>query len=182
MTAKYSTAAASAMDTIHALARRGARPPAAAPDVCAESALMDKETNAIYWQGGADVFSASVARPYLAGRGVLHVKATVLAAALWLWLWGLASRHLVARYFAGDTRGGRAPPLGSGAPPLLRRAIAIATPVLRFCLLLVHALLHLRLPPYSPVVAAAIVALYLLEVRSCKHVTVMLTSQTRCGM
>lgn len=178
--ARYTAAAAAAVKTIDALAsrtRRGGRAADLLPDLLSESALMDKETNAVYWQGGAKIFSTSLVRPYLAEKfGIVHLKATVLAIALWLWAWGRASRYLVARLFgppAGEDAGG--PKLlfalpfvaPDRAPPFLRRAASLAAPFVQFLLLVFKSLLHVRLPPYPPRILAATIVLYLLEAYGC---------------
>ena len=190
--AKYASAAASAMETIASLqsASRGrkragtGRGDAAAhngyPDgLSSESALFDRETRAVYWQGGrrsdAASLASSLAGPVLGRHGAgRHVRACVLTAALWLWAWGVLARHLAGKYFEGED-GARVyrsllalPFLTELENPVARRAAAsLVRPALRFALLLVHALLHVRLPPYSPLALAAVVGLYLLESSTC---------------
>ncbi|KAL9180752.1 hypothetical protein ACHAXT_011205 [Thalassiosira profunda] len=169
---KYASAATSAMQTISSLRSKSRAP--TLPDLLSESALMDRETNAIYWQGGAKILSTSFTVPYLTRRGVVHVKASILSAALWLWIWGRASRHLAARYFGpgGNAEGaGVAFSLpfisGANAPPFLRKLASLLAPVVQFVLLLFHSLLYLRLPPYSTKVIVATIILYLLESYTC---------------
>lgn len=174
---KYTTAAAEAMKTMHSFASfGGTRHQSTIPTLHSESALMDKETNAIYWQGGADILSSSLTNPYLTQKGVLHVKATILTVLLWLWIWGNVSRYLTSRYFASSgnaVHGGNkllfALPFISSqnAPSFLRKIASFITPVLQFVLLLFHALLYLRLPQYSPNVIAITILLYLVESYSC---------------
>eukprot|EP00571_Detonula_confervacea_P004458 CAMPEP_0172323334 /NCGR_PEP_ID=MMETSP1058-20130122/48462_1 /TAXON_ID=83371 /ORGANISM="Detonula confervacea, Strain CCMP 353" /LENGTH=624 /DNA_ID=CAMNT_0013039305 /DNA_START=156 /DNA_END=2030 /DNA_ORIENTATION=+ len=170
---KYSQAASAAMKTISSFASKTHQPNI--PNLLSESALMDKETNAIYWQGGAEIFSSSLTKPYLTQRGVLHVKATILTVALWLWVWGHVSRYLASRYF--ESNGGivqghkllfNLPFISpEDAPPFLRKIATVVTPIIQFVLLLLHSLLYLRLPQYSTKVLAATVLLYLLESYSC---------------
>eukprot|EP00584_Thalassiosira_punctigera_P015000 CAMPEP_0172557394 /NCGR_PEP_ID=MMETSP1067-20121228/72984_1 /TAXON_ID=265564 ORGANISM="Thalassiosira punctigera, Strain Tpunct2005C2" /NCGR_SAMPLE_ID=MMETSP1067 /ASSEMBLY_ACC=CAM_ASM_000444 /LENGTH=667 /DNA_ID=CAMNT_0013346467 /DNA_START=87 /DNA_END=2090 /DNA_ORIENTATION=- len=172
---KYTTAAASAVKTMSSLTSSTRQPNL--PNLLSESALMDKETNAIYWQGGADIFSTSLTRPYLTQRGVLHVKATILTVALWLWVWGRVSRHLASRFFGSN--GGKAQQghkllfalpiisLDENSHPILRRIASLVSPIIQFLLLLIHSVLYLRLPRYSPKVLAATILLYLLEAYSC---------------
>ncbi|KAL7552919.1 hypothetical protein ACHAWF_016172 [Thalassiosira exigua] len=171
-TKKYTAAAESAMKTMRSLASGSRRP--IPPNLLSESALMDKETNAIYWQGGADIISTSLTKPYLTQRGFLHVKATILTAALWLWVWGKLSRYLASRYFesGGTVQDHKllfSLPLISPekAPPILRKIASFISPVVQFFLLLFHCLLYLRLPQYSPKVIATTIILYLLEAYSC---------------
>ena len=45
--------------------------------IMGESALVDKETGRIFWEGGSTTLSASLA-PFLDGYGVKHLKATVM--------------------------------------------------------------------------------------------------------
>ena len=175
---KYTAAAASALETMNSLtAKNRSRQPIIPTNLLSESALMDKETNAIYWQGGAQIFSTSLAKPYLTQRGVLHVKATILTMALWLWVWGKLSRHLASKYFGDSTKSAAqghkllfALPFIStenALPPLLQKIAAVLTPIIQFFLLLSHSLLYLRLPQYSPKVLFATILLYLLESYSC---------------
>lgn len=173
---KYTTAAAEAMKTMHSFTSfGGTRPQSTIPTLHSESALMDKETNAIYWQGGADILSSSLTNPYLTQKGVLHVKATILTVLLWLWIWGNVSRYLTSRYFAPSGNGAHGGKLlfvlpfisSVNAPSFLRKIASFITPVIQFVLLLFHALLYLRLPQYSPNVIAITILLYLLESYSC---------------
>jgi hypothetical protein len=46
--------------------------------IMGESALVDKETGRIFWEGGSTTLSASL-EPFLAGYGVKHMKATVMS-------------------------------------------------------------------------------------------------------
>ena len=172
---KYTAAAAEAMKTMNSCTFGGNARQSTIPTLQSESALMDKETNAIYWQGGADILSSSLTHPYLTQRGVLHVKATILTVMLWMWVWGNVSRYLTSRYFApsnGSLLDGKLlftlPFISSeNAPSFLRKIASCITPVIQFFLLLVHALLYLRLPQYSPNVIAITILLYLLESYSC---------------
>ena len=171
---KYTTAAAEAMKTMNSFTVGSTRQ-STVPTLHSESALMDKETNAIYWQGGADILSSSLTNPYLTQRGVVHVKATILTVLLWLWVWGNVSRYLISRYFApgsGSVHGNNLlfmlPFISSeNAPSFLRKIASCITPVIQFVLLLFHSLLYLRLPQYSPNVIVIIILLYLLESYSC---------------
>ena len=172
---KYTVAAAEAMKTMNSFTFGGNARQSTIPTLQSESALMDKETNAIYWQGGADILSSSLTHPYLTQRGVLHVKATILTVMLWMWIWGNVSRYLTSRYFApssGSLLDGKLlftlPFISSeNAPTFLRKIASCITPVIQFFLLLVHALLYLRLPQYSPNIIAITILLYLLESYSC---------------
>jgi hypothetical protein len=174
---KYSAAAASAMKTINSITSKSQRQPAL-PNLLSESALMDKETNAIYWQGGSDIISTSLTKPYLTEKGVLHVKATILSGLLWLWVWGRVSRYLVSTYFessnnnAADSSSSTL--LGQGhlftmafTHPLMQKVAAFLSPIIQFILLLIHSLLYLRLPSYSPKFLITTIILYLLEAFTC---------------
>ena len=172
---KYTAAAASAMKTINSFTSSKARQSNLPTNLLSESALMDKETNAIYWQGGASTFKESVTKPYLTQRGVVHVKATVLTIALWLWIWGHISRYLISKYFTGDSVKGHKllftlPFITTTTEklhPILQRIASIIAPIIQFILLLFHSLLYLRLPQYSTKVLVSTIALYLLEAYSC---------------
>lgn len=148
------------------------------PNLLSESALMDKETNAIYWQGGASTLSHSITNPYLTQKGIKHVKATILSAALWLWIWGHISRYLVTKYFTPTSNQSNSHKLLYSLPfistddistlhPILRSIVSFITPIIQFLLLLFHSLLYLRLPQYSPKVLATTIILYLLEAWNC---------------
>jgi len=148
------------------------------PNLLSESALMDKETNAIYWQGGASTLSHSITNPYLTQKGIKHVKATILSAALWLWIWGHISRYLVTKYFTPTSNQSNSHKLLFSLPfistddistlhPILRSIISFITPIIQFFLLIFHSLLYLRLPQYSPKVLATTIILYLLEAWNC---------------
>ena len=139
---------------------------------------MDKETNAIYWQGGSDIISTSLTKPYLTEKGVLHVKATILSGILWMWVWGKVSRYLVSTYFessnnvAADSSSSTL--LGHGhlftmafTHPLLQKVSTILAPIIQFILLLIHSLLYLRLPSYSPKFLITTIILYLIEAFTC---------------
>ncbi len=52
-------------------------------------------------------------------------------------------------------------------PKFLRKIASLFTPIVQFFLLLVHSLLYLRLPQYSPKVLITTILLYLLESYSC---------------
>jgi len=170
---KYTAAAESAMKTINSItsnSQRRRQP--ALPNLLSESALMDKETNAIYWQGGSDIISTSLTKPYLTERGVLHVRATILSAILWLWIWGKVSRYLVSTYF--ESSSSSTTMLGQGqlftmafTNPLVQKVASILAPIIRFILLLIHSLLYLRLPRYSPKFLMSTILLYLIEAYSC---------------
>ncbi|KAL7484371.1 hypothetical protein ACHAW6_010004 [Cyclotella cf. meneghiniana] len=172
-TKKYTSVAQSALETIHSYKSSPKLPPSASsssPLLLAESALMDKETNAIYWQDveTSDILSTSLTRPYLTQRGVVHVRATVLFAVLWLWVWGNVSRYICRRYFERrQSNFGSALDKLSSSNPILRAFLAIVKPILRFLLLLTHALLYLRPPPYPPELLATTLGLYLLESYGC---------------
>ena len=148
------------------------------PYLLSESALMDKETNAIYWQGGSSTLSHSITNPYLTQKGIKHVKATILSAALWLWIWGHISRYLVTKYFTPTANQSSHKLLLFSLPfistddistlhPILRSVVSFITPIIQFFLLIFHSLLYLRLPQYSPKVLASTIILYLLEAWNC---------------
>lgn len=171
---KYTDAAAAAMKTLNSLTSKSYRQSANLPNLLSsESALMDKETNAIYWQGGTDVFSSSLTKPYLTQRGVLHVRATILTIALWLWVWGRVSRFLTTKYFDSRVEGHKLlftlPFLSSfgDPPPFLKKIASVLAPIVSFIVLILHSLLYLRLPQYSPRVLAATIVMYLIESFSC---------------
>jgi len=148
------------------------------PNLLSESALMDKETNAIYWQGGASTLSHSITNPYLTQKGIKHVKATILSAALWLWIWGHISRYLVTKYFTPTSNQSDSHKVLHSLPfistddistlhPILRSIVSFITPIIQFFLLIFHSLLYLRLPQYSSKVLATTIILYLLEAWNC---------------
>lgn len=62
---KYSGAAKSALQTIQSFKRAKLTHPSSAHLLLSESALMDKETNAIYWQDieTSNILSTSLTRP-----------------------------------------------------------------------------------------------------------------------
>ena len=133
---------------------------------------MDRETNAIYWQGGeTDIFSTSVSQPYLAERGIKHIRATVLTTLLWLWIWGILSRCITEKlgkdgfsslsFFSPSNVG------LENQHVIIRSISSIILPIARFILLLLYSLLYLRLPQYSPKVIATTIILYLIESYSC---------------
>lgn len=178
---KYTASAASAIKTINSIASKSRQQQQQPnlPNLMCESALMDKETNAIYWQGGSDIISTSLTKPYLTERGVLHVKATILSALLWLWIWGKVSRYLATTYFEPSNMVGV--DSSSTTPKLLDRQLftmaftnpvlkSVATflgPIVQFILLMIHSLLYLRLPRYSPKFLTCTILLYLIEAFSC---------------
>ena len=174
-TKKYTSVAQSALETIHSYKSspklHPAHPSSSSPLLLAESALMDKETNAIYWQDveTSDILSTSLTRPYLTQRGVLHVRATVLFAVLWLWLWGNLSRWLCRRYFEPrhDNIGSSWDKLSS-SHPIRHAVLSMVKPILQFLILLLHSLLYLRPPPYPPKLLATTLGLYLLESYGCR--------------
>ena len=163
--------AESAMKTMKAFTSKRRQPNL--PNLLSESALMDKETNAIYWQGGASTLSHSITNPYLTQKGIKHVKATILSAALWLWIWGHVSRYLVTKYFTPTSnQSNKLPFISTGDDistlhPILRSIVSVITPIIQFFLLIFHSLLYLRLPQYSPKVLATTIILYLLEAWNC---------------
>jgi len=154
----------------------------AVPHLLCESALMDKETNRIYWQGGSEILSTSLTKPYLTQRGVVRVRASILFTIIWLWVWGKFSRYLTTRHFekSSSSQGQRLfiialpfiEPLGSRifgeeAPYILKKVGTIVLSVIQFVMLLVHSLLYLRLPPYSPRIIVTSILLYLFEAYNC---------------
>ena len=173
--------AESAMKTMKAFAssKRRQQSQPNLPNLLSESALMDKETSAIYWQGGASTLSHSITNPYLTQKGIKHVKATILSAALWLWIWGHISRYLVTKYFTPTSNQSSSQKLLlfslpfistddiSTLHPILRSIVSFITPIIQFFLLIFHSLLYLRLPQYSPKVLASTIILYLLEAWNC---------------
>lgn len=139
---------------------------------------MDRETNAIYWQGGeTDIFSTSVSQPYLAERGIKHIRATVLSIIIWLWIWGNISRCITEKFSVTEGSGGFLSSLSFLSSSnvglenrhviILRKIASIILPIARFILLLLYSLLYLRLPQYSPKVIATTIILYLIESYSC---------------
>ena len=168
---KYTAAAASALKQINSITSKTRQP--SLPNISSESALMDKETNVIYWQGGSDIISSSLTKPYLTEKGVLHVRATILSAIIWLWVWGKISRYVVSNYFESpnNSDASSATLLGLGtitfANPLMQKVATVLTPVIQFFLLMVHSLLYLRLPQYSPKFLITTILLYLIEAFSC---------------
>ncbi len=133
---------------------------------------MDKETNAIYWQGGSDIISTSLTKPYLTERGVKHVRATILSTLLWLWMWGKVSRYLTSTYFESpsnvvDTRQQRQLFTMAFTNPILQKVASFLKPIIQFVLLLIHSLLYVRLPSYSPKFLISTVLLYLIEAYTC---------------
>jgi len=134
---------------------------------------MDRETNAIYWQGGeTDIFSTSVSQPYLAERGIKHIRATVLSIIIWLWIWGILSRCITEKFSVKDGFSSLSFLSSSNVGlenhhVIIRRMTSIILPIARFILLLLYSLLYLRLPQYSPKVIATTIILYLIESYSC---------------
>mmetsp|Transcript_17584 Transcript_17584/g.29712 ORF Transcript_17584/g.29712 Transcript_17584/m.29712 type:complete len:659 (-) Transcript_17584:137-2113(-) len=172
---KYTAAAASAMKTINSITSKTQRQPSL-PNLSSESALMDKETNVIYWQGGSGIISTSLTKPYLTEKGVLHVKATILSGILWLWIWGKVSRYVVSTYFESSSNNvaDSSTLLGQHqlftmafTHPLMQKVAAFLAPIIQFILLLIHSLLYLRLPSYSPKFLVTTILLYLIEAFSC---------------
>jgi len=182
---KYSNAAKSALETIHSHKTSSSKlPPQSAPLLLSESALMDKETNAIYWQDieTSNILSTSLTRPYLTQKGVVHVRATILFVVIWLWVWGRVSRWLCKRYFEHsqstnaehDTVSTTASTSIlssldklSSANPVLQKILSVIKPILQFILLTVNALLYLRPPPYPPKLILATLIFYCLESYGC---------------
>lgn len=173
------------MKTINSITSKTQRQPSL-PNLSSESALMDKETNAIYWQGGSDnIISTSLTKPYLTERGVLHVKATILSGILWLWIWGKVSRYLVSTYFESSSNNNVADLASSSSSPsalllgqrqrftmaftnpILQKVAKFLAPLTQFILLLIHSLLYLRLPRYSLKFLISTILLYLIEAFSC---------------
>ena len=133
---------------------------------------MDKETNAIYWQGGSDIISTSLTKPYLTERGVKHVRATILSTLLWLWMWGKVSRYLTSTYFESssnvvDTRQQQQLFAMAFTNPILQKVASFLKPIIQFVLLLIHSLLYVRLPSYSPKFLTTTLLLYLIEAYTC---------------
>ena len=173
---KYSSAAQSALQTISTYKKKSKQPPLpTSTPLLSESALMDKETNAIYWQD-TNILSSSLTRPYLTQRGVVHVRATVLFAVLWLWVWGRISRWLCRRFFeqkqATDEATIKVSIVASlknlsFTNPILHKLLSVIRPIVQFFLLLAHSLLHIRPPPYPPKLLITTIILYLLESYGC---------------
>ena len=178
---KYSGAAQSALQTIHSYKKSSSKLlPQSAPLLLSESALMDKETNAIYWQDveTSNILSTSLTRPYLTQRGVVHVRATILFVVLWLWVWGRVSRWLCRRYFEQRQtvdQQNTATSISilssldklSSQNPIVQKILYVMKPILQFLLLTFNALLYLRPPPYPPKLIVATLILYLLESYGC---------------
>lgn len=180
---KYSGAAQSALQTIDSFKKSSSKSlPQSSPLLLSESALMDKETNAIYWQDveTSNILSTSLTRPYLTHRGVVHVRATILFVFLWLWVWGRVSRWLCGRYFEQQRQTtvdqqNTATSVSilssldklSSLNPILSRILYVLKPILQFLLLAFNAVLYLRPPPYPPKLIVATVLLYILESYGC---------------
>jgi hypothetical protein len=60
--------------------------------VMGESALIDKETGRIYWEGGSSTVSASMS-PVINVVGIRHLKATTLSLLLLISLFSILARH-----------------------------------------------------------------------------------------
>lgn len=170
---KYTAAAASAMKTINSItsSSKTRQQRSNLPNLLSESALMDKETNAIYWQGGSDIISTSLTKPYLTERGVKHVRATILSTLLWLWMWGKVSRYLTSTYFesssnVADTQQQQLFTIAF-TNPILQKIASFLKPIIQFVLLLIHSLLYVRLPSYSPKFLISTIVLYLIEAYTC---------------
>ena len=171
---KYTAAAASAMKTINSnTSSSKTRQQRSLPNLLSESALMDKETNAIYWQGGSDIISTSLTKPYLTERGVKHVRATILSTLLWLWMWGKLSRYLTSTYFESslnvvDTQHQQRQLFTMAfTNPILQKVASFLKSIIQFVLLLIHSLLYVRLPSYSPKFLITTILLYLIEAYTC---------------
>ena len=183
---KYTGAAASALQTIQSYKKSKLSPSTSTPILLSESALMDKETNAIYWQDveTTNILSTSLTRPYLTQKGVVHVRATILFAIIWLWIWRRFSHWLCKRYFEQHqqpsenqdvTMAAMATSVSvlsaldklSSSNLVVQKMLSVLKPILRFALLTLNALLYIRPPPYPRKVIVATLALYLLESYGC---------------
>lgn len=113
----------------------------------------------------------------------MHVRATILFAVIWLWVWGRVSRKLCERYF-GQKQTNTGEDLTTGATAtsasilsslgkisfsntIMRKVWIGIKPIIQFILLTFNALLYLRPPPYSPKFIATTLVLYLLESYGC---------------
>ena len=111
------------------------------------------------------------------------MRATILFAVIWLWVWGRVSRKLCERYFdqkqtntredlamgATATSASILSSIGnvSFSNTIVQRVWIVIKPIIQFILLTFNALLYLRPPPYSPKFIAATLVLYLLESYGC---------------
>jgi hypothetical protein len=114
--------------------------------IMGESALVDKETGRIFWEGGSTTLSASF-EPFLAGFGVKHMKATVMSCIFLLAI--VASivakiRHYVEESFMAE----------SCSWPLS-------------ALLLVANWTILRVPKMNGTILLPVICLYLMESYTC---------------
>jgi len=117
--------------------------------VAAESALIDKETGRIYWEGGSQTTLSATLGPTLAQFGIQHVKATLLSLLLVFAVVGVLLswlRHKVetSLLFQSDHR---------------RVYISIVYHLLQWTIL--------RTPRLPPKLVTAIVLLYFLEAFQC---------------
>lgn len=102
------------------------------------------------------------------------MRATILSGILWLWVWGKLSRYLASTYFESSKNTADASLLGQRqlftmafTNPILQKVVTLVEPILQFILLLIHSLLYLRLPSYSPKFLITTILLYLIEAFSC---------------
>lgn len=67
-----------------------------------ESALVDRETGRIFWEGGSSSTLSESLGPQLLKHGVVHAKATILSTVLWFVLYGLISTWLRSKLDRSD--------------------------------------------------------------------------------
>jgi len=125
----------------------------------AESALVDKETGRVYWQGGgsSEVLSASL-NPLLGATGLKHVRATILTALLFM-----AALSSFAVWMKDTFLTCNQQIMHGGSVEVIP---CVPSTVQKVALLLAQ-LTVLRLPQFSKRVLGILIALYLLESYRC---------------
>jgi hypothetical protein len=125
----------------------------------AESALVDKETGRVYWQGGgsSEVLSASL-NPLLGATGLKHVRATILTALLLMAALASFAVWMKDTFLTCNEQ------IMHGGP--LEIMPCVPSTVQKVALLLAQ-LTVLRLPQFSKRMLGILIALYLLESYKC---------------
>jgi hypothetical protein len=127
-----------------------------------ESALIDRETGRVLWEGGArSTVTASVA-PKLSELGFSHLKASVLSAVLILGILGYLSKYLQRKIHL-STATSASPRLLPEWVPL--RLVAYGLTLLGWTLF--------RAPVLDTWILICVLVLYLLEAYNCRCVNML---------
>lgn len=113
--------------------------------VMGESALIDKETGRIFWEGGSKTSVAASIAPMLSDMGLHRIKSSLLSIALFTTLLSLLARYMTVRY------------------SLIARPITWRTAI---CLLVLNRTL-LTLPKFDNWFVVTVIVLYFLEAYHC---------------